>query len=326
MLLASIPSPSVGVWQLGPLPIRAYAIAILCGIALAWWIMDRRYRAKGGPSEPTLDIAAWAVVFGIIGGRLYHVITDHQLYFGEGKEPIRALYVWEGGLGIWGAIALGAVGVFIAARRIGLRVAPIADSLAPGLLVAQAVGRLGNYFNQELFGAPTTLPWGLEIDDAHLPVGYASGTLFHPTFLYEMLWCLAGAGLLVVLERRLTLAGGQVFALYIVVYTAGRFWIEGLRIDSAHHVLGLRLNQWTAIIVFLGGIVLFEVLRRRMRAVPSANDIWLNDEARDRYLRRSGVDRSDAGDSACPGNETEKDDVVHASSEAGPTEPEAKLV
>lgn len=295
MILASIPSPPQGVWHLGPIPLRAYAFAILIGIAVAWWIMDRRYRAKGGPEEASLDIAFLAVIFGIIGGRLYHVITDNELYFGAGKNPIRALYIWEGGLGIWGAIALGAVGALIACRRLGLRLAPVADSLAPALLVAQAIGRLGNYFNQELYGKPTTLPWGLEIDAAHIVGGYPAGTLFHPTFLYEMLWCLAAAALLLALEKRFSLVGGQLFALYIMVYTAGRVWIEMLRIDTANTFFGIRLNVWTSIIVLAGALVLFLFLRKRVHRDPHANDIWLSDQAREAHEKRDDQQSSSRG-------------------------------
>ena len=195
MIRFSIPSPSQAEWHLGPFPLRAYAIAIILGIVVAWWLMDRRYRKKGGPEDVSVDIAIWAVIFGILGGRLYHVITDYQLYFGQGKNPWRAFFVWEGGLGIWGAIGLGGVGVFIAMRKRGLRMLPMADALAPALLIAQAMGRFGNYFNQELYGKPTDVPWALEIDPAHLVDGYPVGTTFHPTFLYESLWRLAGAGL-----------------------------------------------------------------------------------------------------------------------------------
>jgi len=263
MLPAGIPSPSQGVWYLGPVPLRAYALAILLGIVLAVWIARRRWAARGGDPDQVLEIAFWAVPFGIVGGRLYHVITSPDAYFGEGGEPLRAFAIWQGGLGIWGAVALGGLGAWIGARRQGLRLAPFADALAPGLLVAQAVGRLGNWFNQELFGGPTTLPWGLEIDDAHLPAGFPSGTLFHPTFLYELLWNLAGAALLVWLDRRYRLGHGRVFWLYVVLYTAGRLWIELLRIDPAHEFFGLRVNVWTSIIVGLGALVAFLVVGRR---------------------------------------------------------------
>ncbi|AEE45940.1 prolipoprotein diacylglyceryl transferase [Cellulomonas fimi] len=263
VLPLAIPSPSQGVWHLGPFPVRAYAIAILIGIVVAVVITRRRWAERGGDPDTVLDIVFWAVPFGIVGGRLYHVVSSPQAYFGEGGEPLRALYVWEGGLGIWGAIALGAVGAWIGARRNGVRLAPFADALAPALLVAQAIGRLGNWFNQELFGGPTTLPWGLRIDDAHLPAGFESGTLFHPTFLYEIVWNLAGAALLVWADRRFRLGYGRVFWLYVVVYTTGRLWIEMLRIDPANDILGVRLNVWTSLIVGLGALVAFVVVGRR---------------------------------------------------------------
>ncbi|QHT55662.1 prolipoprotein diacylglyceryl transferase [Cellulomonas sp. H30R-01] len=262
-VLASIPSPSQGVWHLGPFPVRAYAIAILLGIVAALWLTRRRWAERGGDPDTVLEISFWAVPFGIVGGRIYHVITSPQAYFGEGGDPVRALFIWEGGLGIWGAVAFGAVGAWIGCRRQGVRLAPFADALAPGLLVAQAIGRLGNWFNQELFGGPTTLPWGLQIDDAHLPAGFESGTLFHPTFLYEMLWNLAGAAVLVWADRRFRLGHGRVFWLYVVIYTTGRLWIELVRIDPANTILGLRVNVWTSIIVGLGALVAFVVVGRR---------------------------------------------------------------
>ncbi|MFC4617075.1 prolipoprotein diacylglyceryl transferase [Cellulomonas algicola] len=262
-VLASIPSPSQGVWHLGPFPVRAYAIAILLGIVAALWLTRRRWAERGGDPDTVLEISFWAVPFGIVGGRIYHVITSPQAYFGEGGDPVRALFIWEGGLGIWGAVAFGAVGAWIGCRRQGVRLAPFADALAPGLLVAQAIGRLGNWFNQELFGGPTTLPWGLQIDDAHLPAGFESGTLFHPTFLYEILWNLAGAAVLVWADRRFKLGHGRVFWLYVVIYTTGRLWIELVRIDPANTILGLRVNVWTSIIVGLGALVAFVVVGRR---------------------------------------------------------------
>lgn len=273
-LIMSIPSPPVSVWHIGPFPLRAYAVAIICGIILAWFILSRRYRAKGGDADVCIDIAVWAVVFGIIGARLYHVATDWQLYFAEGRNPVDAFKIWNGGLGIWGGVAAGALGAYIAARRNNLRLAPIADALVPGLLLAQAIGRFGNYFNQELYGKPTDLPWALEIDAAHITGGYPVGTTFHPTFLYETLWCLLGIAVLLWCEKRFSLIGGQLFAAYLAWYTAGRFWIESLRIDSAHHVLGLRLNMWTSIIIFIGACILFVCLRRRAQADSHANDIY----------------------------------------------------
>nr|WP_210728026.1 prolipoprotein diacylglyceryl transferase [Cellulomonas septica] len=278
--MASIPSPPQGVWHLGPFPVRAYAIAILLGIVAALWMTRRRWAERGGDPDTVLEISFWAVPFGIVGGRIYHVITSPQAYFGEGGDPVRALFIWEGGLGIWGAVAFGAVGAWIGCRRQGVRLAPFADALAPGLLVAQAIGRLGNWFNQELFGGPTTLPWGLQIDDAHLPAGFESGTLFHPTFLYEILWNLAGAAVLVWADRRFKLGHGRVFWLYVVIYTTGRLWIELVRIDPANTILGLRVNVWTSIIVGLGALVAFVVVGRRhpgrdttlLLAPPTAQD------------------------------------------------------
>jgi prolipoprotein diacylglyceryl transferase len=261
--LASIPSPPHNEWHLGPFPVRAYALAILVGIVAAVLICQRRWKDRGGDPDTVLEVSFWAVPFGIVGGRLYHLITSPDAYFGEGGHPWRAFAIWEGGLGIWGAIALGGVGAWIGCHRAGVRLAPFADALAPGLLVAQALGRLGNWFNQELFGGPTTLPWGLRIDDAHLPAGYAPGTLFHPTFLYEILWNLAGAVLLVWLDRQFRLGHGRVFWAYVMIYTSGRLWIEMVRIDDAHHFLGVRLNVWTAAIVFVGALVAFVMVGRR---------------------------------------------------------------
>ncbi|MBR6459449.1 MAG: prolipoprotein diacylglyceryl transferase [Actinomycetaceae bacterium] len=285
-LTMSIPSPPVSVWHIGPFPVRAYALAIICGIILAWYILSRRYRTKGGDADVCIDIAVWAVVFGIIGARLYHVATDWQLYFGQGRNPVDAFKIWNGGLGIWGGVAAGALGAYIAARRNNLRLAPIGDALVPGLLLAQAIGRFGNYFNQELYGKPTDVPWALEIDAAHLTGGYPVGTTFHPTFLYETLWCLLGIAVLLWCEKRFSLIGGQLFAAYLIWYTAGRFWIESLRIDSAHHILGLRLNMWTSIIIFIGACILFVYLRKRVQNDPHANDIYRDDESRHREESR----------------------------------------
>ena len=258
-----IPSPAESVWYLGPLPLRAYALAIMAGIVVAIVMTRRRWAERGGDPDTVLEITFWAVPFGIAGGRIYHVIPPPDAYSGPGGEPVRALYVWEGGLGIWGAVALGAVGAYIGCRRQGVSFPVFADALAPGLLVAQAIGRIGNWFNQELFGGPTTLPWGLEIDDRHLPEGFASGTLFHPTFLYEMVWNLAGAALSIWLDRRWRLGHGRAFWLYVIVYSTGRLWIEMVRIDPAQTILGLRLNVWTSILVLIGALVAFVLVGRR---------------------------------------------------------------
>jgi prolipoprotein diacylglyceryl transferase len=264
-----IPSPSQGVWHLGPVPLRAYALAIILGVVAAVWFGNKRWVARGGRAGEIGDIALWAVPAGLIGARLYHVATDHDLYFGDGGRPIGALEIWHGGLGIWGAIAGGVVGGLIAARRMGIRMAPLLDAVAPALLLAQAIGRFGNYFNQELYGRPTTLPWGLQIDSDHYPAGksFPAGTLFHPTFLYEAVWNLGGMGLVLWADRRFNLGRGRVFALYVMVYTAGRGWIESLRIDTIelNNVLGLRWGVWMSIILFVGAAAYFVVASRRHR-------------------------------------------------------------
>ncbi|MGH3355993.1 MAG: prolipoprotein diacylglyceryl transferase [Nocardioidaceae bacterium] len=251
MIIASIPSPDQGTWQLGFFELRAYALCIIAGVLVAVWLGDRRWVARGGQHGTVADIAVWAVPFGLVGARLYHVITDYQLYFGEGRNPVEALYIWQGGLGIWGAISMGALGAYIGCRRRDVKFLALADALAPALAVAQGIGRVGNWFNQELFGRPTTLPWALEIDPEFRPAGYAGFETFHPTFLYEALWDFGVAGLVIWLDRRLRLGFGRALALYVMAYTAGRGWIEYLRIDEANHILGLRLNVWTSVIVFL---------------------------------------------------------------------------
>ena len=255
----SIPSPEQGVWHLGPVPLRAYALCIIAGIIVAVWMGERRWVARGGRAGDVTEVATWMVPFGILGGRIYHVLTTPEPYFGTGGQPLHALYIWEGGLGIWGAIALGGVGAWIGCRRRRIKLPPFADALAPGIAVAQAIGRLGNYFNQELFGRQTDLPWALEIDAAHRPDGYATVTTYHPTFLYELLWDLGVAALVIWADRRFRLGHGRAFALYVAAYTVGRAWIEALRIDPANDILGLRLNLWTCLLVFIGAVTYFVV-------------------------------------------------------------------
>jgi prolipoprotein diacylglyceryl transferase len=267
-VLATIPSPTHSVWHLGPLPIRAYALCIIVGILVAIWLTTRRWVERGGNPDHVWDVGAWAIVLGIIGGRLYHVLSDPELYFlgRPGTSPVNALKIWDGGLGIWGAIALGGVGAWIGCRRRRIRLAVFADAAVPGVIFAQAIGRWGNWFNNELYGGPTSLPWGLQIHD--LDNGQAQACTFgkigaqvcgvyQPTFLYESLWDIAiGVGLILI-DRRLRLGRGNVLALYVMGYTAGRAWIEALRTDHANHFLGLRLNDWTAVVVFLGGLAWF---------------------------------------------------------------------
>ena len=262
VILASIPSPSSGVFHLGPLPIRAYALCIIAGIVVAVMVTDRRLQARGGPAGVTAEIATWAVPFGLVGARIYHVFTNPELYWGShGQGTAAAFELWHGGLGIWGGVAGGALGAYIGCRRHNVDYATFADALAPGIVLAQAIGRFGNYFNQELFGRPTSLPWGLEISPQNRPPGYEQSATFHPTFLYESLWDIAVALLVIWADRRWKLRHGRAFALYVALYTFGRFWIESLRIDDAHKFLGLRLNDWTSIIVFIGAVAYF-VLRR----------------------------------------------------------------
>ena len=268
MLHTYLPSPSQGVWHLGPIPIRAYALFILAGIFVATWWTRRRWEARGGNPDDVLDVVMWAVPFGIVGGRLYHLITDPELYFTAGMDPVRALYIWDGGLGIWGAVALGIVGALIGCRRKGISLAAFLDAVAPGLVLAQAIGRWGNYFNQELYGGPTKLPWALMIDPAHRPAATPDIGLYQPTFLYESLWDVGGAVLLVWAGRRYALHNGRLFALYIAAYTFGRAWVEALRVDHANHFLGLRLNDWTSVIVFLAAVA-YLVLHRNRAAQAS---------------------------------------------------------
>src|SRR5215210_3712382 len=269
MLPASIPSPGDSVWHVGPLPVRAYALCIIAGIVVAVWLGERRWVARGGKAGDVTEIAIWMVPFGIVGGRLYHVISSPEAYFGSGGHPLHALYVWEGGLGIWGAIALGGIGAWIGCRRRGIKLPPFADALAPGIVIAQAIGRLGNYFNQELFGRPTDVPWALEIDPGR--VGAVAGeSTYHPTFLYELLWNLGVAALVIWADRRFRLGHGRAFALYVAAYTVGRFWIEALRIDPANSVFGLRLNIVTSVTLFLGAATYFIV---SMRLRPGREEI-----------------------------------------------------
>lgn len=265
--LAYIPSPPQGVWHLGPIPIRAYALCIIAGIVAALIIGDRRWEQRGGERGVIYDIALWAVPFGLVGGRLYHVMTDWQTYFGaHGKGIGKAIAVWEGGLGIWGAVALGGVGAWIACRRRGIPLPAFADAIAPGIVLAQAIGRLGNYFNQELTGGPTTLPWGLELfyrrsADGTVDVlnlnGVSTGEVaqvVHPTFLYELLWNVFVFVLLIVVDRRFKIGHGRLFAMYVAAYCVGRFCVELMRVDPATQFGGIRVNSFTSTLVFVGAV------------------------------------------------------------------------
>lgn len=265
---AAIPAPTWSGFELGPLRIHAYALCILLGIVAALWLTDRRWKRRGGPEGSIWDIAIWAIPFGIIGGRLYHVFSSPEAYFGPGFDGTGDLslipQIWLGGLGIWGAVVLGVLGAWIGCRRAGVKISAFVDAAAPGILLAQAIGRWGNYFNQELFGGPTTLPWGLSVAPEYVPAGFSPDTLFHPTFLYECVWNLLGVAALLLLDRKFRLRSGRLFLLYAMIYTAGRVWIEMLRIDTAEQItffgVTARLNVWTSIVVFVAALILFLVL------------------------------------------------------------------
>lgn len=268
----SIPSPDPS-WQSFSIPfgdlftltIHAYALCILAGILVAVWLTSARLTRRGAEPGIVVDIALWAVPFGIIGGRIFHVVTHPDDYFGAGKDLLKVLYIWEGGLAIFGALIFGALGVYIGCRFAGIRFFSFADALIPGLLLAQAFGRLGNYFNHELFGQPTSLPWGLEIsaDNPAFPLGLPEGTLFHPTFLYEILWNLLGVVVLLLIEREFTLRWGRMLGLYLIWYGVGRSWFESIRIDQSEVFAGIRTNVWAALAAVALGIVIYVVQTRR---------------------------------------------------------------
>jgi prolipoprotein diacylglyceryl transferase len=280
MPLLSIPSPSTA-WQYFDLTawlrdvfgwslpldfrIHAYAICILLGIVAAVVLANRRLNARGVERWIIIDIAIWAVPAGIIGGRLFHVFTHVSDYFGPGRDPLSFLYIWEGGLAIFGALILGSVGAWIGCRQVGLRFSAFIDAVAPGVLLAQAFGRLGNYFNHELFGMPTSLPWGLQIEssNAAFPKGLPEGTLFHPTFLYEIIWNVLGVVVILLLDRKFTLQWGRVMALYLIWYGTGRAFLESIRVDTSETFSGIRTNVWVAFAAILLGIVIFVVQSKR---------------------------------------------------------------
>ncbi|OBH31925.1 prolipoprotein diacylglyceryl transferase [Mycobacterium sp. E342] len=282
MLPTYFPSPPQGVWHLGPLPIRAYALFIITGIVAALLIGDRRWEARGGQRGVIYDIALWVVPFGLVGGRLYHLATDWRTYWGPGGAGLgAAVRIWDGGLGIWGAVALGGVGAWIGCRRHGIPLPAFADAIAPGIILAQAVGRLGNYFNQELYGRETTLPWGLEIFYRRDPSGYIDphsldgvstgqvALVVQPTFLYELIWNVLVFAFLLYADRRFSLGHGRLFALYVASYCIGRFGVELLRDDTATHIAGIRINSFTSTFVFIGAVVYIMVAPKGREAPES---------------------------------------------------------
>lgn len=275
MTWQSIPSPEISYVDLGIFRIHFYAIFILIGIIAATWLANRRLVRRGGETGQIVDIAIWAVPFGIVGGRIFHVLTHPRDYFYQGADLLAVFRIWEGGMAIFGAIILGAVGAWIGVRRAGLKFWSVADALAPGILLAQAIGRIGNYFNQELFGLPTTLPWGLEIPATNpaYPNGLPEGLTFHPTFLYEMIWSLMGVLLLLWLDKKYELRWGRLFGLYLAYYSLGRIWIESIRIDPSEIILGLRINIWSALIGVLVGAAIYLVQTRRHPGLEPS--IWV---------------------------------------------------
>jgi prolipoprotein diacylglyceryl transferase len=259
-LLASIPSPSSGDVEVGPLALHAYGVLLLLAIIAATWLTGVRWTRRGGDWDLVYRVAMWGVLGGIVGARLYHVVTSWNTVDDEWWEPFA---VWEGGLGIWGGILGGVLAGAWVVHRSGESVLAFMDAVAPGLLLAQAIGRWGNYFNQELFGEPTSLPWGLEIDVENRPAGFEEFTTFHPTFLYESLYNLLGVGVLLLVDRRFRIKPPGVFCLYVAWYTFGRFFEELLRIDPSHEYLGLRLNAYVSIVVFVLAVVGFVWSQRR---------------------------------------------------------------
>ena len=265
----SIPTPGFSVLELGPFAVHAYALCIITGVAIAIWLGNKRFVAAFPDARGVVsDVAVVAVPAGVLGGRLYHVITTPENFFGENGNPGNILKIWQGGLGIWGAISLGALGAFLAylvlARTRNLpQFRYFADAIAPGILLAQAIGRWGNWFNAELFGRPTNLPWALEIPRWARPTGYSEYLTFHPTFLYESLWCLLAAFIL--LRWSKNLRGGQTFALYVALYCLGRLAFESIRIDQAHLIAGVRINVLVSIAVGLSALVIFRRFSRLSR-------------------------------------------------------------
>jgi len=273
--LTSIPSPDISYVDIGFARIHFYALFILTGIVIATALADFRLSRRGAEKGIMLDVALWAVPFGIAGGRFFHVVTHPDDYFYSGADLLDVFKIWEGGLAIYGALIFGAIGVLLGTRKLGLRFLTVADAMAPGILIAQGIGRLGNYFNKELFGLPTDLPWGLEISSTNpaYPVGLPAGLTFHPTFLYELIWNLLGAFALLWLGSKAKLQWGRIFGLYLAIYSLGRVWIESIRIDPSEIILGLRINVWSALIGLTIGLLIFVVQgRRHPGAEPS---IWI---------------------------------------------------
>ena len=268
-ILTSIPSPDVSYIELGPLRIHFYALFILTGIILALLLTESRLKARGVESGVALDVSFWAIPFGILGARFFHVVTHPNDYFYQGADLLAPFRIWEGGIAIYGALIFGALGAYIGARKSGIKFTSYLDAVAPGILLAQAIGRWGNYFNQELFGQPTDLPWGLEISRGNpaYPSGLPDGVLFHPTFLYESIWSLIGVALLLAADKRFNLRWGRMIGLYFIYYSVGRVWVEAIRIDPSEIILGLRINIWSAILGIVAGIAVLAISYRKHKGI-----------------------------------------------------------
>jgi prolipoprotein diacylglyceryl transferase len=299
-----IPSPPYSGFSIGPITIRYYALCLIAGIIAAWWIGVRRWERRGGRSETFETIVIWAIPFGIVGARVYHVLTHLGDYFGPGINPWSVFFIWEGGIAIFGSLLGGALGAFIGTRITGAAFPAFADALAPGIAVGQALGRFGNWFNQELYGQPTDLPWGLEIDPAHRAAGYTQYATFQPTFLYESLWNVFVAVALILTDKRFKLGHGKVFALYMALYGFGRIFTESIRLDYSYDFFGpIRFNEAVAMLICLAGVALFLVL---VKFRPG----------RELVVERKSVDGS--GDSVSPRSATDaqNDEVSKPDDEA----------
>ncbi|MDR0783119.1 MAG: prolipoprotein diacylglyceryl transferase [Propionibacteriaceae bacterium] len=301
MELLTIPSPSTGVWYLGPVPIRGYALSILVGILVAIFVTRRRWVRWGNPPSQFENIAFISIIMGIVGARIYWVLIEWPRFFGPDGTWYHIFYIWQGGLGIWGGITGGFLTAWLMCRRYKVSFFRLADCAAPGFLLAQGIGRLGNWWNQELYGLPTDLPWGLEIDLAHRVAGFREFATFHPTFLYEMLWNFAGVAALLILEKRFRLGLGKIFALYITIYAIGRSLVEQFRIDPVAVIGGLRINSWVTLVGGLIGLGLFiwlvrkrpgpnEILEPAANPEPSQADIAADDESNNDDFTEEGTD------------------------------------
>jgi prolipoprotein diacylglyceryl transferase len=317
MIALFIPSPSISSFSLGPLTIHFYALCLITGIIAAWVIGLRRWRARGGTTDSFETVLLWAIPIGILGARFYHVMTHLGDYFGAGADQ-HWWAIWEGGIAIYGAIGFGALAAWITSRRRGIAFAALADSLAPGIAVGQALGRFGNWFNQELYGLPTDLPWALEIDPLHRVPPYEAYATFHPTFLYESVWNLLVAGTLLWADRKFRLGRGKVFALYVALYGFGRIFTESLRTDYSYDVFGpLRFNAAVAMLICLAGVMLLIWLIRQRPGREDVVEFATTKSAVEptNIAGEKGVDAQAEASEGSPSAESRADEIRDVSSE-----------